>query len=58
MRYRQRPYSYSYKLFPQHYIPDMVKALKGVSARLLMKEFGEELKRNYGEDIYGIRVIL
>ena len=30
---------------PQHYIPDMIKALKGVSARLLMKEFGEELKR-------------
>ena len=30
---------------PQHYIPDMIKALKCVSARLLMKEFGEELKR-------------
>lgn len=30
---------------PQHYIPDMLKALKGVSARLLMKEFGEELKK-------------
>ena len=29
---------------PQHYIPDMMKALKGVSARLLMKEFGSELK--------------
>lgn len=29
---------------PQHYIPDMLKALKGVSARLLMKEYGEELK--------------
>ena len=26
---------------PQHYIPDMIKAVKGVSARLLMKEFGE-----------------
>lgn len=25
---------------PQHYIPDMIKALKGVSARLLMKEYG------------------
>jgi len=24
---------------PQHYIPDMIKALKGVSARLLMKQF-------------------
>ena len=22
---------------PQHYVPDMIKALKGVSARLLMK---------------------
>ena len=30
---------------PQHYIPDMIKALKGISARLLMKEYGEELKR-------------
>ena len=30
---------------PQHYIPDMIKALKGVSARILMKEFGEELKK-------------
>lgn len=29
----------------QHYIPDIIKVLKGVSARLLMKEFGEELKR-------------
>jgi len=29
---------------PQHYIPDMIKALKGVSGRLLMKEFGDELK--------------
>ena len=29
---------------PQHYIPDMIKTLKGTSARLLMKEFGEELK--------------
>lgn len=26
---------------PQHYIPDMIKALKGVSARLLMKKYGE-----------------
>lgn len=30
---------------PQHYIPNIVKALKGVSARLLMKEFGDELKK-------------
>lgn len=28
---------------PQNYIPDMIKALKGVSARLLMKEFYDEL---------------
>lgn len=30
---------------PQHYIPDIIKALKGVSARLLMKEYGTELKQ-------------
>ena len=30
---------------PQHYIPDMIKALKGVSARLLMKEYEDELKK-------------
>ena len=30
---------------PQHYIPDMIKALKGVSARLLIKEYGNELKK-------------
>ena len=30
---------------PQHYIPDMIKALKGVSARLLMKEYGDNLKK-------------
>lgn len=30
---------------PQNYIPDMLKALKGVSARLVMKEFGEELQK-------------
>lgn len=30
---------------PQNYIPDMLKALKGVSARLLMKEHKEELKK-------------
>lgn len=29
---------------PQHYIPDMIKALKGVSARLLIKQYGDELK--------------
>lgn len=30
---------------PQHYIPDIIKALKGVSARLLMKEYGMPLKK-------------
>ena len=30
---------------PQHYIPDMIKALKGVSGRLLIKEFGDELRK-------------
>ena len=30
---------------PQHYIPDMIKALKGVSARILMKEYKEELRK-------------
>ena len=29
---------------PQHYIPDMIKGLKGVSGRLLMKEYGSELR--------------
>lgn len=29
---------------PQHYIPDMIKALKGVSARLLMKKHGVYLR--------------
>lgn len=29
---------------PQHYIPNIIKALKGVSARLLMKEYGCVLK--------------
>lgn len=29
---------------PQHYIPDILKALKGVSARLLMKKYGNSLK--------------
>ena len=30
---------------PQHYITDMIKALKGASGRLLMKEFGDELRK-------------
>ena len=28
----------------QHYIPNIIKALKGVSARLLMKEYGDNLR--------------
>lgn len=30
---------------PQHYIPNIIKALKGVSARLLMKQYGDKLKQ-------------
>ena len=30
---------------PQHYIPDILKALKGVSARMLMKQYGSELRK-------------
>lgn len=30
---------------PQHYIPNVIKALKGVSARLLFKEFGDDLRK-------------
>ena len=30
---------------PQHYIPNIMKALKGVSARLLMKEHRDSLKQ-------------
>ena len=33
---------------PQHYIPDIMKALKGVSARLLMNEFPILKKRLWG----------
>lgn len=29
---------------PQHYIPNVMKALKGVSARLLMKQYGDSLR--------------
>ena len=38
---------------PQHYIPDIIKALKGVSARLLMKEYGTVLKQKlWGEHLW------
>ena len=30
---------------PQHFIPDMMKAIKGVSARILMKKFGDGLRQ-------------
>lgn len=30
---------------PHHYIPDIIQKMKGVFSRILMKEFGEELKR-------------
>lgn len=38
---------------PQHYIPNMMKAMKGVSARLLMKKFGDTLKSQlYGGHLW------
>jgi putative transposase len=30
---------------PQHYIPDIIQKLTGISSRMLIKEFGEELKK-------------
>ena len=30
---------------PQHYIPNMIKALKGVSGRYLMQAYGDELRK-------------
>lgn len=35
---------------PQHHIPDMIKALKGVSARLLMKEYGDALREKLRDE--------
>ena len=43
---------------PQHYVPDIIQKMKGVSSRILMKEFGEVLKRNHEVDICGIQAIL
>lgn len=37
---------------PQHYIPDMIKALKGVSARLLMKEFPSIKSKLWGGHLW------
>ena len=34
---------------PQHYIPNIIKALKGVSARFLFKQYGDTLR----EQLYG-----
>ena len=30
---------------PQHYIPNIIKGFKGVSARLLMKKYGDNLRK-------------
>ena len=37
---------------PQNYIPDMLKAMKGVSARLLLKSFPELRKQLWGGDLW------
>lgn len=37
---------------PQHHITDMIKALKGVSARLLIKEFPELKKKLWGGHVW------
>lgn len=37
---------------PQHSIPSMIKALKGVSARLLFKEFPEIKKKLWGGNLW------
>lgn len=42
---------------PQHYIPDIIQKLKGISSRMLIKEFGEELKKKLWVDTCGIHHI-
>ena len=37
---------------PQHYIPNIIKALKGVSARLLLKEFPELKQKLWGGHLW------
>lgn len=37
---------------PQHYIPDIIKALKGVSARLLFKQYPELKKQLWGGHLW------
>lgn len=34
---------------PQHYIPNIMKGIKGVSARLLMKEFRDNLRKDLSD---------
>ena len=40
------------KCSPQHYIPNIIKALKGVSARLLFKEFPELKSKLWGGHLW------
>lgn len=37
---------------PQHYIPNIIKALKGVSARLLLKQYPELKKQLWGGHLW------
>jgi putative transposase len=37
---------------PQNYIPDIIKALKGVSARLLLKQYPELKKKLWGGHLW------
>ena len=37
---------------PQHYIPNIIKALKGVSARLLLKEFPKLKEKLWGGHLW------
>ena len=37
---------------PQHYIPDMLKAMKGVSARFIMKSFPELREQLWGGHLW------
>lgn len=37
---------------PQHYIPDIIKALKGVSARLLIKEYPQIKNKLWGGHLW------
>ena len=43
---------------PQHYIPNIVQKMKGMSSRILMREFGETLKKTLWGGTYGILHIL